>query len=96
MSDVENVIDPEIEKRERLKQELIKSFGRYQKVISLMSVDAPISILCLPKNIEKLLSQNGFLRLYEILDMDFTKIEWLTDANRARLTTSLDQFTSML
>jgi len=96
MDDIENVIDPEIEKKERIKKELIKSFGRYQKVCSLMACDGPISILNLPKSIEKILAQNGILRLYEVLDADLTKIESLTDAGRTRLTACLDQFRSML
>lgn len=96
MSDIENVVDPEIEKREVIKKELIKSFNRYQNVISLMAADAPISVLGLPKNIEKTLSNNGLSRLYQLLNLDFTKIEGLNDVSRNRLTSSLNQFVSML
>ena len=96
MNNIEEVIDPEIEKRENVKRELIKSFGRYQKVMSLMAVDGPVSILGLPKNIQKILEDNGILRLYEILNIDLTKIEGLSDIELKRLTASLDKFSSML
>ena len=96
MDNIETVIDPEIEKRENVKRELIKSFGRYQKVMSLMAIDGPVSILGLPKNIQKILEDNGILRLYEILNMDLVKIEGLSDVDRTRLTSSLNKFSSML
>lgn len=96
MNDIDNVIDPEIEKRERLSKELIKSFDRYQKVLSLMAVDGPLSVLGLPKNIQKILEENGILRLYEVLNMDLVKIEGISDVDRARLATCLNKFSAML
>lgn len=96
MDNNEEVIDPEIEKRERISKELVKSFGRYQKVISLMAIDGPVSLLCLPKNIQKILEKNGISRLYEILDMDLTEIKGITDIDRARLTSCLNKFSAML
>ena len=96
MNNIENVVDPEIERKENVKRELIKSFDRYQKVMSLMAVDGPISVLGLPKNIQKILEDNGILRLYEVLNMNLTKIEGLTDMDRTRLASSLNKFSSML
>lgn len=96
MNNIENVVNPEIERKENVKRELIKSFDRYQKVMSLLAIDGPISVLGLPKNIQKILEDNGILRLYEVLNMNLAKIEGLTDIDRARLASSLNKFSSML
>lgn len=96
MDNIDETIDPEIEKREKIAKELVKSFGRYQKVLSLMAIDGPIAILGLPKNIEKILENNDILRLYEILNVDLTKIEGLSNIERERLTACLNKFSAML
>ncbi len=96
MNNIENVIDPEVDRRENVKRELIKSFDRYQKVMSLMAIDGPISVLGLPKNIQKILEDNGILRLYEILNMNLIEIKGLSDIDRTRLAASLNKFSAML
>lgn len=81
---------------EKLKQELIKSFTDYRSVIKMLVGDAPISVLCLNKKIEKSLSAAGFFRVYDIFDLDFTEIKGLTDVDITHLTSRLDEFVSML
>lgn len=90
----ENIeIDEEIKK---IKRELFKKFEEYKKTINYMATDAPIEILCLPKKIEKILLDQGFLRVYDLFDVDFVKIKGLGKSRIRDLTSCLDQFFSML
>lgn len=81
---------------QKIRQETEKMFQNYRQSIKLMATDAPISVLGLKKSLEKLLLSHGFVRIYDLLDCDFTKVEWLNDANISDLTSRLDQFVSML
>lgn len=76
--------------------ELIKKLAEYRKTMAFMAGDAPISILGLPKNLEKVLLSNGLDRIYDLFDRDFTKIEGLSDVRISYLTTRIDEFLSML
>jgi hypothetical protein len=87
----------ELDKRsQEIKEELSKSFKAYRKTISYMASDAPIGILLLPKDIEKVLLDNGFLRVYDLLDMDFTKVKGLHASAIVKLESRLNQFLAML
>ena len=79
-----------------LKERLKKSFQEYEKTMKFMSADAPIQILCLPAPIEKVLLSNGCLRIYDVFNLDLTKIKGLGVARIRDLTARLDQFFSML
>lgn len=88
----------QIEKDQMLKkirEEVLQKFSDYKKLIFYMSGDAPISTLCLPKTIENILINNNFLRIYDLVDRDFTKIKGLGEVRVRDLTTRLDQFLSM-
>ncbi len=80
----------------KIKEEVIKKFAEYQKTLAFMCADAPIEILCLPKPIEKILLSNGLLRVYDLFNCDFTKIEGLGEMRIGKLASHLDQFISML
>lgn len=79
-----------------LREELVKKFSEYKKTIGFMAADAPIEILCLPSEIEKILLNSGFHRVYDLFDADFVEIKGLGKARIARLTSCLNQFFSML
>jgi hypothetical protein len=92
-------LEKNIEQEELLKkvrEEVLKRLGEYRKSISYLACDAPISVLCLPKTIENILIDQGWLRIYDLFDRDFTEIEGLTDVRLRNLTARLDQFFSML
>jgi|SRR5579863_444753 len=80
----------------KIKEELIKKFTDYQKTILYLSADAPITILNLPKSIENSLMIHGCLRVYDIIDLDFTKVKGLGTVRIRELTTRLNEFLSML
>lgn len=85
--------DAEIKK---IREEVLKRFSEYKKTMDFMAADAPISILCLPSSMEKILISNGCFRVYDLFDLDFTKIKGFGDVRIRNLTTSLDKFLSML
>lgn len=81
---------------EKIKIEVLKKFDEYKKTLNYLAADAPISILCLPQATEKILLDNGFLRVYDLFNVDFTKIKGFGAVRCRQLTTCLDQFFSML
>lgn len=105
MSDTENV-NKNIEnvkenfeydlEMQKLKKELFNKFEEYKKTINYMAADAPIEILCLPKKIESILLDQGFLRVYDLFNIDLIKIKGIGKTRIRDLTSCLDQFFSML
>lgn len=81
---------------EKLKEELRKSFADYQKTMKYLMADAPIEVLCLNPIIQKILIDQGFLRIYDLFNVDFVKIKGLGVARIRELTSGLDKFFSML
>ncbi len=94
MSEIENV--EEQLNLNKIREEILKSFNQYRKTISFLSADAPIEILCLPKGLENILISNDFLRVYDLFNLDFTKIKGIGIYRSRYLATRLDQFIAML
>lgn len=80
----------------KLKEELRKKFSEYQTTMKFMLADAPIEILCLNPKIEKILTDEGFLRVYDLFNVDLIKVKGLGVVRVKELTARLDQFFSML
>ena len=80
----------------KLREEIVKKFNEYRVTMDYLIADAPISTLCLPKIIETSLFNHGCLRIYDLFNCDFTKIEGLNEIRIRHLTTCLDKFLSML
>ncbi len=80
----------------KIREELFKKFDEYRNTLNYMAADAPIGILCLPAPIENALLDHGCLRIYDLFDLDFTKIKGLGAVRIRNLTTCLDKFFSML
>ena len=92
---VNNNFDAELD-MQKLKKELRQKFDDYQKTMKYLLADAPIEVLCLPKPIETILLNEGFLRIYDLFNADFVKIKGLGAVRIRHLTTSLDKFFAML
>ncbi len=80
----------------KLREELVKKFDDYRVTINFMAADAPIGALCLPAATERILIDNGFLRIYDLFNVDFTKIKGLGVVRIRDLAARIDQFLSML
>jgi hypothetical protein len=99
LNDDPNVVNNKIEydqKMKLIKEEISKKLIEYRKTMDYLVTDAPIQILGLPVVIENLLLDNGCLRVYHLLDVDFTKIKGLGETRIRQLTSCLDKFFSML
>ncbi len=84
------------EQRKKIGKQVTESLEKYNKTMLFMTGDAPISILCLPKQIESALSNHGCLRIYDLFNLDFTKVKGLGVSRVRDLTARLDEFVSML
>jgi len=96
---VDNLDEMKLEhdlKMQQMKEEVLRKLTEYRKTMSYLYADAPITVLCLPPVIEKSLLDHGCLRVYDLFDLDFTKVKGLGDSRIRQLTSSLDQFLSML
>lgn len=87
-------IEQKIEMK-KIREEVAKRLINYRKTIDIMAADAPIQVLCLPETIESILLDNGFLRVYDIINVDFTEIKGLGVARIRKLTACLNEFLSM-
>ena len=81
---------------QKLKEELKRKFADYNKTMKYMLADAPIEVLCLPATTEKILLDQGFLRIYDLFDIDLVEIKGIGIVRVKQLTASLDKFFSML
>ena len=79
----------------KIREELLKKFDDYRTTLNYMAADAPISVLCLSAVTERILIDNGFLRIYDLFNVDFTKIKGLGIVRIRDLTSRIDQFLSM-
>lgn len=80
----------------KIRKEVLQKYEQYKHTMKYLACDAPIEVMCLPKAIENILLSNGFKRIYDLFDMDFTEIKGLGVARSRDLATSLDKFVSML
>lgn len=78
-----------------INKKLLKCLDEYKKIIFKMSYDLPIEILNIKCKTKKLLRNKKIARVYEILDLNLTEIEWLDDVTRRDLTSALNQLFPM-
>ncbi len=83
-------------KMQKLKEELLKSFESYNSTLKYLAADAPIETLCLSPQLVEILVSNGILRIYDVFNLDLAKIKGIGPVRLRQLTTSLNQFLSML
>jgi hypothetical protein len=99
VDDVEKITNQEFlnteEVKKKISERLLQDWERYRKSMSLMALDAPLSILNLPKSIEKALNSHGIHRVFELSCANFTEIEGLSEIAVDRLTTCFNEFLSI-
>lgn len=81
--------------KEVVDKKLLESFENYNKFLHLCACDAPIGVLCLPKDIESILVRENITRVYDLLGRNLTKIKGLGKIRQFRLTACLDKVLSM-
>ncbi len=78
-----------------IKEEMGKGLKRYCTTMQYLAADAPISILGLDKAIENALIRHGCLRVYDLFNLDFTKVKGLGNTRIAELTACFNEFLAM-
>lgn len=78
----------------KIKQEFFKNLLNYKEHIRKSETDAPIEVLCLPKNILGILIRSGYTRVSDIIGTDLTKIKGLGRVKIGQINTRLSQFLS--
>lgn len=77
------------------KAKVDEAYKKYKESMLYMSCDLPISCLCLPNVIEKILTANGFNRVYDLIKADLTVIRGLGVKRRLILQEKLIEFFPM-
>lgn len=90
MNDENLIINPDVEIPS--KEDLKKNLAHYRQTLSYMGANVPIQALCLPKPLEKLLIKAGHLRVYDLINLDLSKIEGIGEGRLDLLTSRLDEF----
>mgnify|MGYP001564360847 CR=1 FL=1 len=83
---VDNKIQRQINKK------ISESLQNYNNLLSFMSADIPLEALCLDRKTMTILSKNGISRVFDLINLDFTKIKGIGEIRRRYLTSRLDQF----
>lgn len=76
----------------RIQKNFLKQIDSYKNFIRQCELDAPIEVLCLPKDILGILRREGYVRVADIERADLTKIKGFGRARVAILQTCLDKF----
>ena len=94
MNDIDKTLTQDMLNK-KIKEEVLKKLNEYDKTMSMMSHDIPISALCLPKAIENALFKDGRLRVYDLLNVDLVKIKGIGKVRGERLASCLDELFPM-
>lgn len=86
-----------IYKREmlRIQKGLVESISNYKNSIEESLYDVPIQVLCLPENINKILTRNKIARVSDLRRADLSKIKGLGSKKIGIIQFRLEQFSFM-
>jgi len=76
-------------------RKIAQDLERYRKIMMCLQGDSPIQVLCLPKQLENKLILSGCLRIYDMIDLDFSKIKGIGKIRGAFLRSCLNEFLSI-
>lgn len=77
--------------QEKLQQDL----AQYRQTMYFLGANVPIAVLCLPRRLENILVEDGCLRVYDLINRDFTKIKGIGKTHLSLLTSRVDEFLSI-
>ena len=89
VKDNEKIMRKEMNK---IQKNLFKQLDNYKRFIRQCELDAPIEILCLPKDILTILRKNSLSRIFQLTDLDLTKIKGLGAVRISILQAKLNDF----
>lgn len=95
MDEVNDLNNEKIKKEQERQKELRENISHYRNILNYLGANLPIQVMCLPKEIETILIREGFLRVYDLIGHDLTKIKGLGIARRGLLESRLSEFFAM-
>lgn len=86
-----------IMKRElaKINKDFVESLKNYHINMKKSELDAPLEVLCLPKDIMNILERHGLIRVVDIFDLDLTKIKGLGKYRIAYINSKFQEFFPM-
>lgn len=85
-------VDESTEELKTSNEEFKKNLAHYRQVMSFLGANVPIEVLCLPKRIESALIREGFIRVYDLIRIDFREIKGVGKVGSEVLASRLDEF----
>ena len=73
-------------------EEFRDNLAHFRKTLCYMEANVPVQVLCLPKEVEKILLKEGFSRVYDLISKDLTKIKGIGKTRTELLASRLDEF----
>ncbi len=95
MDEVNDINNEKVLKEQAIQDELRKNVTHYRNLMNFLGANLPIEAMCLPKEIEKVLIREGFIRVYDLIGHDLTEIKGLGKARIRVLESRLDEFFSV-
>jgi hypothetical protein len=86
-----------IEQTTKINKELFERMISYRNTLNVLACDAPISVLCLPPNLESILIKNNLVRVFDLIygDIDFAKVKGIGEVYGNLLTARINEFLSV-
>lgn len=76
----------------QINKKISESLQNYNNLLSFMSADIPLEALCLDRKTMTILSKNGISRVFDLINLDLTKVKGIGIVRGRYLTSCLDQF----
>lgn len=76
----------------KVTKKLLESLSNYRKITMLMGADVPLESLCLDKKTCQILRDNGFSRIYDLVNTDLAKVKGLGRVRIGYITSRLNEF----
>lgn len=74
------------------KEKLTEDLKHYRNVLLHLGANVPLGVLCLPPDLEKILLNDGCIRVYDLISRDLAEIKGIGKRRLALLTSRLDEF----
>lgn len=85
-----------VEDKKDSQQKLDEDIRHYREMLYFLGANVPITVLCLPSQIENILIDQGYDRVYTLIGRDLAEIKGLGRKRLSLLTSRLDEFFSVL
>ena len=81
----------------KINKELFDRMKSYRNTLNVLACDAPISVLCLPPNLESILLKNNLVRVFDLIygDVNLAEVKGIGEVYGNLLTSRINEFLSI-